>query len=310
MEADAKLKKPPWLKKRLASGETYRKVFRLLKESHLHTVCQEAHCPNLGECFSEGTATFMILGDQCSRNCSFCAVRHDPPLPLDEDEPEEVSKAIKALGLKYAVITSVTRDDLPDGGADQFGKTVRAVRAESPETSVEVLIPDFKGSKTALVKVVTSRPDVINHNLETVPRLYPEVRPQAVYERSLQLLERIEKMDRRILTKSGLMLGLGESREEIIGVFEDLLKAGCRILTMGQYLCPSSDHHPVVRYVHPQEFSDLESIAKEMGFVAVASGPFVRSSFHAGEIFLKLKEMLRGKNHNDQNHPSRIRSFS
>jgi lipoic acid synthetase len=287
MEADANLKKPPWLKKRLASGETYRKVFRLLKESHLHTVCQEAHCPNVGECFSEGTATFMILGDRCSRNCTFCAIRHDLPLPLDEGEPEEVSKAVKALGLRYAVITSVTRDDLPDGGADQFDRTVRAVRAESPGTSVEVLIPDFQGSKTALLKVVTSRPDVINHNLETVPRLYPEVRPQAVYERSLQLLERIEKMDRRILTKSGLMLGLGESREEIIGVFEDLLKVGCRILTIGQYLSPSSDHHPVVRYLPPKEFSELELIAKEMGFFAVAAGPFVRSSFHAGEMFFK-----------------------
>ena len=292
MEADVNLKKPPWLKKRLASGETYRKVFKLLKESHLHTVCQEAHCPNLGDCFSEGTATFMILGDRCTRNCTFCAIKHDHPLPLDEGEPEEVSKAVKALGLRYAVITSVTRDDLPDGGADQFGKTVRAIRAESPKTSVEVLIPDFQGSKNALAKVVRSRPNVLNHNLETVPRLYAEVRPQALYGRSLQLLERIEKMDRRILTKSGLMLGLGESREEIVGVFEDLLKAGCRILTLGQYLAPSSDHHPVVRYLPPEEFSDIESIAKAMGFVAVASGPFVRSSFHAGEMFFKAHTTL------------------
>jgi lipoyl synthase len=287
VKSKEKPKKPPWLKKRLASGETYRKVFKLLKESHLHTVCQEAHCPNVGECFSEGTATFMILGDRCTRNCTFCAIRHDPPLPMDEGEPEEVSKAVKALGLKYAVITSVTRDDLPDGGADQFGKTVLAIQAESPKTSVEVLIPDFQGSETALAKVVTTGPDVINHNLETVPRLYAEVRPQAVYERSLQLLERVGKRDRRILTKSGLMLGLGESREEIIGVLEDLLKVGCQMLTLGQYLSPSSDHHPVVRFLPPEEFSNLEEIARKMGFTAVASGPFVRSSFHAGEMFLK-----------------------
>ena len=292
MKTEGKPKKPPWLKKRLASGETYQKVNTLLKESRLHTVCEEAHCPNLGDCFSEGTATFMILGDRCTRNCTFCAIRHDHPRPLDDGEPEEVSKAVKALGLKYAVITSVTRDDLPDGGADQFGKTVRAIRAESPKTSVEVLIPDFQGSKNALAKVVRSRPNVLNHNLETVPRLYAEVRPQALYGRSLQLLERIEKMDRRILTKSGLMLGLGESREEIVGVFEDLLKAGCRILTLGQYLAPSSDHHPVVRYLPPEEFSDIESIAKAMGFVAVASGPFVRSSFHAGEMFFKAHTTL------------------
>ena len=288
MKSDEKLKKPSWLKKRLASGEIYQKVYKLLKESHLHTVCQEAHCPNLGDCFSEGTATFMILGDRCTRNCTFCAIRHDYPLPLDASEPQEVSKAVKALRLKYAVITSVTRDDLPDGGACQFEKTIQAIRAESPGTSIEVLIPDFQGAESALATVVASGPDVINHNLETVPRLYAEVRPQAVYERSLQLIERVGKMDGRILTKSGLMLGLGESREEIMGVLKDLLEAGCRALTLGQYLSPSPDHHPVVRFLHPEEFSSLKSAAQEMGFAAVASGPFVRSSFHAGEIFFKM----------------------
>ena len=288
MKTEGKPKKPPWLKKRLASGETYQKVNTLLKESRLHTVCEEAHCPNLGDCFSEGTATFMILGDRCTRNCTFCAIRHDHPRPLDDGEPEEVSKAVKALGLKYAVITSVTRDDLPDGGAGQFAKTIQAIRAESPGTSIEVLIPDFKGSEDALATVIGSGPDVINHNLETVPRLYAEVRPQAVYKRSLQLIERIVKMDGQILTKSGLMLGLGESREEIIGVLEDLLKAGCRVLTLGQYLSPSPGHHPVVRFLQPEEFSHLESTAQKMGFAAVASGPFVRSSFHAGEMFFKM----------------------
>jgi lipoic acid synthetase len=287
MEADINMKKPPWLKKRLASGETYQKVNTLLKQSRLHTVCQEAHCPNLGDCFSEGTATFMILGDRCTRNCTFCAIRHDHPLPLNDVEPEEVSKAVKTLGLKYAVITSVTRDDLPDGGAGQFAKTIQAIRAVSPGTSIEVLIPDFQGSEGALATVIASGPDVINHNIETVPRLYAEVRPQAVYKRSLQLIERVGKMDGRILSKSGLMLGLGESREEIIGVLEDLLKAGCRVLTLGQYLSPSPGHHPVVRFLQPEEFSSLESAAQKMGFAAVASGPFVRSSFHAGEMFFK-----------------------
>jgi lipoic acid synthetase len=287
MKSEVKLKNPPWLKKKLPSGETFQKVHNLLRECRLHTVCQEAHCPNLGECFSQGTATFLIMGDRCTRNCSFCAIRDDSPLPLDEEEPEEISRAVEELGLKYAVITSVSRDDLPDGGADHFSKTIRAIRVRSPGTSIEVLIPDFQGSETALGRVVMSGPDVINHNIETVPRLYAEVRPQAVYERSLQLLTRVGKLDSRILTKSGLMLGLGESHEEIIGVSEDLLKAGCQILTLGQYLSPSSDHHPVIRYVAPKEFSRLERIAYEMGFNAVASGPFVRSSYHAGEMSLK-----------------------
>lgn len=287
MRSESKLKKPPWLKKRLPSGETLQKVHDLLKESQLHTVCQEAHCPNLGECFSQGTATFLIMGDRCTRNCSFCAIKQETPIPLYEHEPEEVSRAVEELALKYAVITSVTRDDLPDGGADHFSKTIRAIRARSPGTSIEVLIPDFQGSKSALEKVITSGPDVINHNLETVPRLYDDVRPQAVYGRSLKLLERVGLADSGILTKSGLMLGLGESQGEIIDVFEDLLGVGCQILTLGQYLSPSSDHHPVVRYVPPEEFHRLEEIAYEMGFTAVASGPFVRSSYHAGDISFK-----------------------
>jgi lipoic acid synthetase len=280
-------KKPHWLKKKLPSGETLQKVQKTLRECRLHTVCQEAHCPNLGECYSQGTATFLILGDRCSRSCSFCAIQDAPPLPLNEEEPEEVSRAVEKLGLKYAVITSVTRDDLPDGGAAHFSKTIQAIRARSPGTSIEALIPDFQGSETALNSVIKSDPDVINHNIETVSRLYAEVRPQAVYERSLRLLERVRRRDSRIMSKSGLMLGLGESQDEIISVFEDLLGVGCQILTIGQYLSPSSDHHPVIRYVPPEEFSLLERIAYDMGFVAVASGPFVRSSFHAGEISSK-----------------------
>ncbi len=277
--------KPEWLKKRISSGQSYHKVLKILRKGGLHTVCEEAHCPNLGECFSQGTATFMILGDRCTRNCMFCAVRHAPPLPPDAEEPAMVAGAVRELGLRYAVITSVTRDDLPDGGAAHFAQTIRSIREGNSGTRVEVLIPDFQGSEPALRKVVEARPDVINHNLETVPRLYCDVRPQADYARSLQLIERVSKMDQMIPAKSGLMLGLGERQEEVLGVFNDLLDAGCRILTIGQYLSPSSEHHQVVRYIPPDEFSRWEKIAYKSGFTAVASGPFVRSSFHAGEIF-------------------------
>jgi len=283
----AKQPKPPWLKKRLPAGQTYHKMFKFLRECSLHTVCEEAHCPNLGECFSKGTATFMILGDMCTRNCSFCAVGHGRPLPPDEDEPEMVAKAVKELGLRYAVITSVTRDDLPDGGAAHFAETIRCVKEGNPGTRVEVLIPDFKGSESALNVVVEARPDVINHNIETVPSLYPHVRPQAKYERSLQLLKRVGIMDHRIMTKSGLMLGLGEEPAEVIEAMRDLIDAGCRILTLGQYLAPSSAHHRVVRYLPPREFAEWEKKAYQLGFTGVAAGPFVRSSYHAADTFLK-----------------------
>jgi len=279
--------KPEWLKKRISSGRPYHKVLKVLRKCGLNTVCEEAHCPNLGECFSQGTATFMILGDLCTRDCRFCAVRHAPPLPPDDEEPEMVANAVRELGLRYAVITSVTRDDLPDGGAAHFAETIRSIKNRNSGTRVEVLIPDFQGSEPALKKVVEAMPDVINHNLETVPRLYCDVRPQAGYARSLQLLERVSKMDQGIPAKSGLMLGLGERQEEVLRVFKDLIDVGCQILTIGQYLSPSSRHHQVVRYIPPDEFSRWEEVAYKSGFKAVASGPFVRSSFHAGEIFIQ-----------------------
>ncbi|HKI48076.1 MAG TPA: lipoyl synthase, partial [Desulfobacteria bacterium] len=271
--------KPPWLKKRLSSGLHYDKVVGLIKNSNLHTVCEEAHCPNLGECFSNGTATFMILGDHCTRNCRFCAVHHGVPEPPDKREPLEVAEAVKKMALRYAVITSVTRDDLPDGGAGHFAAVMGAIKEQNPELKVEVLIPDFQGSAEDLKTVVTAGPHVLNHNLETVPRLYPQVRPQADYQQSLELIRRVGEMDPGLTTKSGLMLGLGERNEEVKEVLHDLLTAGCRLLTLGQYLAPSKDHHPVITYVTPESFLKWEQTALDMGFRGVASGPFVRSSF-------------------------------
>jgi len=281
----ARLPKPDWLKKRIPSGQACTEVSSLLRDRQLHTVCQEAHCPNLGECFSRGTATFMILGDKCTRSCSFCAIHHDIPFPLDEGEPQRVAMAVEELGLRYVVITSVTRDDQPDGGAFHFAKTIRSIKARMPNTRIEVLVPDFQGSEWALKIVIEVKPDVINHNVETVPKLYPEVRPQADYKRSLQLLKRSKKIDHRILTKSGLMLGLGEDHEEVLNVLEDLLESGCQLLTIGQYLRPSSRHHQVIRFVPPEEFTQWGEVASRMGFMGVASGPFVRSSFKAAEMF-------------------------
>jgi lipoic acid synthetase len=280
--------KPPWLKIRVPAGTTYRDVQDLLKKCELHTVCQEARCPNLGECFSRGTATFLILGDHCTRNCRFCAVAHGPLGPPDPDEPRRVAEAVQNLRLRFVVITSVTRDDLPDGGAGHFAATIREIRQRNPHVRVEVLIPDFKGSEEALITVLRARPDVLNHNVETVPRLYPEVRPGADYQKSLELLKRARNYGAHIPTKSGLMLGLGESEEEVRRVMEDLLSMGCRILTLGQYLQPSKKHLPVVRFIPPEEFERWAAVAKVMGFTEVASGPFVRSSYHAGEIYEAL----------------------
>ena len=280
-----KLQKPPWLKRRIPSGATYQEIRGLIQETHLHTVCQEACCPNLGECFSQGTATFLILGDRCTRNCRFCAVAHGPKDPPDPTEPLRVAEAIGHMKLRYAVVTSVTRDDLPDGGASLFAETIRRIREKRPETKVEVLIPDFCGDHQSLKTVLEARPDVLNHNVETVPRLYASVRPQAVYQRSIDLLKNAHRLDPSIPTKSGLMLGLGERPEEVEQVLNDLLEAGCRILTLGQYLQPSADHLPVERFVTPEEFEELRKKALEMGFREVASGPFVRSSYHAQELF-------------------------
>jgi len=279
------LPKPPWLKKRIPPLQDLLKVKSVLEGTSLHTVCEEARCPNLGDCFSKGTATFLILGRICSRNCGFCAVEHGIPLSPDQREPEEVARAVKAMGLRYVVITSVTRDDLPDGGASHYAEVIRAIRARDQEVKVEVLIPDFEGNPDSLATVLKERPDVLNHNVETVPRLYHEVRPQADYSRSLRLLKRSKEHSSQILTKSGFMLGLGEDRSEVLNLLEGLREAGCDLLTIGQYLQPRSDRLPVLRYVTPEEFEEWRKIGEEMGFQSVASGPFVRSSFHASQMF-------------------------
>ncbi len=279
------LRKPPWLKKRIALGTDIAKVSTLLSEARLHTVCQEAHCPNLPECFSRRTATFMIMGKTCTRNCRFCAVNHGTPAALDEAEPERVATAAHRLGLRYVVITSVTRDDLEDGGAHHFAEAVHAIKRKGPEILIELLVPDFGGNPSSLDIILSIPPDVLNHNVETIPRLYPRVRPQAAYRRSLNLLQRVRLRNPSILTKSGLMLGLGERESEVIRVMRDLLDVGCRLLTLGQYLQPSKDHHPVVRYLHPDEFQDYKTLGEKMGFSEVASGPFVRSSFRAAQMY-------------------------
>ncbi|HEX7344409.1 MAG TPA: lipoyl synthase [bacterium] len=271
--------KPPWLKVRLPSGDAAREVGELLRRQQLNTVCQSARCPNLGECWSARTATFMILGDVCTRNCTFCAVPGGVPLPPDPDEPRRVAQSVKDLGLAYAVVTSVTRDDLPDGGAAQFAEVIYEIRAILTDCKIEVLIPDFSGNPAAQEIVFEARPVILNHNLETVPSLYPKVRPEADYQRSLELLRRA--FDFGLVTKTGLMLGLGEEADEVQRVLEDLVRINCHRLTLGQYLRPSSDHHPIVRYVHPDEFTAWAQKGKEMGFEHVEAGPLVRSSYHA-----------------------------
>jgi lipoic acid synthetase len=278
-------KKPPWLKKRIPPFQDLLKVKSILDETDLHTVCEEARCPNLGECFSRGTSTFLILGRVCTRNCGFCSVERGVPVPPDETEPERVTQAIKKMGLQYVVITSVTRDDLPDGGASLFAKTIQTIRALNPKIKVEVLIPDFKGDQTSLKAVLKEWPDVLNHNIETISRLYPRVRPQADYQRSLDLLKESKELYPQLFTKSGFMLGLGETQEEVLELLRDLREAGCDFLTIGQYLQPRPDRLPVVRFIPPEEFEEYKRIGEEMGFRAVASGPFVRSSFHAFEMF-------------------------
>jgi len=278
-------RKPPWLKKRIPPFQDLQKVKSILDETDLHTVCEEARCPNLGECFARGTSTFLILGKICTRDCGFCAVEHGVPAQPDQAEPEKVAEAVKKMWLQYVVITSVTRDDLSDGGASFFAKTIQTIRAPDSKTKVEVLIPDFQGSPSSLESVLKEGPDVLNHNIETVSRLYPEVRPQADYERSLHLLGRSKQNHPYVLTKSGFMLGLGERKEEVLGLLQNLREVGCDFLTVGQYLQPRPDRLPVVRFVPPQEFEEYKTIAEEFGFKAVASGPFVRSSFHAFEMF-------------------------
>jgi len=275
---------PPWLTRRIPAGGSGAVVRDVLDRWRVTTVCRHARCPNQGECFSRGTATFMILGSVCTRGCRFCAVTGGDPDPADADEPVRVAEAARELGLDYVVVTSVTRDDLADGGAGLFAATIRAVR-ERCGARVEVLTPDFRGSDEALRTVVEARPDVYNHNVETVPRLYNAVRPDADYARSVGLLGRVREMDPRRVTKSGLMVGVGERPDEVSAVMADLRGVGCRVLTIGQYLRPSETHLPVTRFVPPAEFDAWKREALDLGFEAVASGPFVRSSYHAREVF-------------------------
>jgi lipoic acid synthetase len=279
------LQKPPWLKKRIPPFQDLQKVKSILEEGELHTVCEEARCPNVGECFSRGTSTFLILGRVCTRDCGFCAVEHGAPVLPDETEPEKVAQAVKKMNLQYVVITSVTRDDLPDGGASLFAKVIRTLRTLDPKIKVEVLIPDFKGDPSSLDIILRECPDVLNHNIETISQLYPEVRPQADYQRSLDLLRRSKENFSHIPTKSGFMLGLGETQKEVLELLRDLREARCDFLTIGQYLQPRKDRLPVVRFIPPEEFGEYKRIGEKMGFRAVASGPFVRSSFHASQMY-------------------------
>jgi lipoic acid synthetase len=275
--------KPDWLKVRAPGSPNYLRLKGLMRDLQLHTVCEEAQCPNIGECWNHGTATFMILGDVCTRSCAYCAVAHGRPAAVDTAEPQRVAHAIQTLDLNYVVITSVDRDDLADGGAAIFAATVRETRARLLHCRIEVLVPDFQGNEEALYTVLDARPDVLNHNTETVPRLYRMARSGGRYQRTLQLLERSRTCAPDIPTKTGLMVGLGEEREELIATLEDLRGVDCQILTIGQYLRPTSGHAPMARYYHPDEFRDLKSIALDLGFVHVESGPLVRSSYHAQE---------------------------
>ncbi len=276
-------RKPEWIKARWPGGERYMEVKRLLREQNLHSVCEEARCPNIGECFNAGTATFMILGDICTRACGFCDVTSGRPVGLDLLEPGRLASSVQALGLEYAVITSVNRDDLPDGGASIFAACIRAIRHRTPTCDVEVLIPDFEGNAEALRTVVEAGPVVLNHNTETVPRLYSRVRPKARYERSLELIRRVKQIDPAMTTKSGVMVGLGETFDELVATMADLREHGCELLTVGQYLRPSMKHLPVERYWHPDEFAAVAEAGQRLGFTHVEAGPLVRSSYHAGE---------------------------
>jgi lipoic acid synthetase len=275
--------KPDWLKVRAPGSENYVRLRGIMRSLKLNTVCEDAHCPNIGECWHHGTATFMILGDVCTRACSYCAVAHGKPTELDLDEPRRVAEAVQAMGLKYAVVTSVDRDDQADGGAGIFAQTIREIRARMPGTRVEVLIPDFKGEAGPLQTVLDARPDVLNHNTETVPRLYRMARSGGKYARTLELLDRSRRYAPDIPTKTGVMVGLGEEYDELVQVFRDLRRAGVSILTIGQYLRPSPAHTPMTRYYHPDEFRALKHDALALGFVHVEAGPLVRSSYHANE---------------------------
>lgn len=285
-------RKPEWLRVRVPAGESCAKVKNLLQHKKLHTVCESAHCPNQGECWNRGTATFLILGNICTRDCHFCAVKTGRPHPPDNEEPQRVADAAFNMKLKHAVITSVTRDDLTDGGAEIWAATIRKVRRKNPQTTIEVLIPDFKGDRDALWTVLDARPDILNHNIETVPRLYPSVRPQAAFERSVELLSRAKEAG--FVTKTGMMLGIGEREDEIENTIQHLAKFQIEILTLGQYLSPTKEHLPVARWVSPEEFTQWKVRALELGFKMVESGPLVRSSYRAdrhADVFAEARIM-------------------
>ncbi|MCF6235824.1 MAG: lipoyl synthase [Gammaproteobacteria bacterium] len=276
------LRKPKWIRARAVNSPEFNRIKTILKEQKLHTVCEEASCPNIGECFSKGTATFMIMGDICTRRCPFCDVAHGKPKALDENEPTTLASTIQIMQLKYVVITSVDRDDLRDGGAAHFSHCIQEIRQQTPKTTIEILVPDFRGRMDiALDQLTQNPPDVFNHNMETVPRLYKQARPGADYKWSLTLLKRYKERQNKVLTKSGLMVGIGETEEEILHVMQELRDHDCDMLTIGQYLQPSKYHLPVTRFVTPEEFENFAKLGNEMGFTNVASGPMVRSSYHA-----------------------------
>jgi len=274
-------RRPPWLKGRIRLGEDFRGVEKILKKWNLNTVCREAFCPNMGECFNQRTATFLILGDRCTRGCSFCGVKKGIPLPLDPQEPERLARAVSEMGLNHVVVTSVTRDDLSDGGASVFSLTTRKIKRLKPDLVVEVLISDLKGSERALSLILSASPHILVHNLETVPRLYPKIRIGADYKRSLKVIRTVKEFYPSVVTKSGLMLGLGERKEEVLQAMDDLRAVGCDLLTLGQYLPPTSRNFPVKRYYSPQEFDEFFREGRRRGFRWVESGPLVRSSYHA-----------------------------
>jgi lipoic acid synthetase len=281
-------KKPEWLRIRLPAGKKYVNIRQTIASLGLHTVCEEARCPNIGECWGGGTATIMIMGDICTRGCRFCSVTSGRPLFLDSDEPDKVARAIKKWGLRYVVITSVCRDDLPDGGANHIAKTIKSVKVQCPKTIIEPLIPDLLGNRYAIEKIIDVGPEVISHNIETIARLSPLIRdPRATYQQSLSVLQMIKDIDCKIYTKSSMMLGLGETEEEVIQVAKDLRSVGVDIVSMGQYLQPTSRHLPVKEYVSPEKFDSYKKRIEKMGFAYVVAGPFVRSSYKAGELFIK-----------------------
>lgn len=294
------LRRPPWIKVRAPMGETYENVRNLMRSKELHTVCEEAQCPNLGECWGRGTATFLMMGDTCTRSCGFCDIKTGRPNPLDWAEPNRIAQSVRAMNLRHVVITSVNRDDRPDGGAPIFAMVIRRIRQLQKGCSIEVLIPDFKGSKTALKIVMDAQPEILNHNVETVPRLFKKVQPQDDYAWAMATLENAKAMDSLVLTKSGIMLGLGETFDEVVDVMRDLANIGVDILTLGQYLQPSKKHLPIERYYTPEEFDQLRQIGLEMGFKWVESAPLVRSSYHADEQVRALSQLNHIRLHEER----------